>query len=106
MLSYPDARKQMYLQAYNICIRKRRQHSLTKARLRSNLIIAYRFLKSRCKNAETISSQLWQMEKEVTARLVIKRKFTKSLEQCWNRLPMDDMDILGSFQDLTRQTNG
>lgn len=82
------------------------QHSLTKRRLRSDIIVAYSFLKNRYKNAETISPQLWQMAQAALARLDIGRNFTRSLVQHWNRLPMDDVDILESFQDMTRQTNG
>lgn len=41
-----------------------RQHSLTKRRLRSNLIAAYTFLKDRQKNAEPNPPQLWQMAQQ------------------------------------------
>jgi len=33
-------------------------------------------------------------------RLNIRRNSTRSMVQHWSRVPMDDVDTLGSFQDL------
>lgn len=116
--NYLDVRRQkIHSQAYTTSHEESwRQHSLTKRRLRSNLIAAYSFLKDRCKNAEPNSPRLWQMAQQeaiatncglgISGCMYIMRNFTRNVVQHWNRLPMVDVDTPGNFQDLAIQTHG
>lgn len=44
--------------------------------------------------------------KRSNSQVAYQEKLHKELGATLNRLPTDDVDILGYFQDLTRQTNG